>query len=266
MAVLGDEGLEPGAAKWLERGVACRIPVARWRAEVEGALRAALPGVDPVALPEPPRAIRLLVADMDSTMITVECIDELADYAGLKPEVAAITERAMRGELPFADALRARVALLAGLTLGQLDECRRARVRPSPGARELVAGLRARGAERLLVSGGFTAFAEPVGAELGFTRMVANVLGVEDGILTGRVLDPIVDGDRKRAELIAARERLALDSGEVLAIGDGANDAAMVREAGLGVAYRAKPVLAGAADVRLEHAPLDALLHVIGAA
>ena len=257
-------GVEPGPPAWLEADAACDLPFAGDLIPAKAALAGLIVGCDIVVQLAPKVPVRLFVADMDSTMITVECIDELADYVGLKPRVAAITERAMRGELPFADALRARVGLLAGLTLDQLDACSRERVRPSPGARTLVATLRAHGVECLLVSGGFTAFAEPVAAELGFHRVVANVLEADGGRLTGRVLGPIVDGEAKRAELIAARERLGLAHDEVVAVGDGANDLPMVREAGLGVAYRAKAVLAEAADMRLERTGLDALLHVIG--
>jgi len=216
--------------------------------------------------PEAARAKRLLVADMDSTMITVECIDELADYAGVRPQVADVTEGAMRGEIDFAGALRARVALLAGLDVGVIARCYAERVRMMPGAATLVATMRARGAATLLVSGGFTVFAERVGAELGFDMVVANALMAERGRLTGEVAPPIVDGARKAAELVAARERLGLTAAEVLAVGDGANDLAMVDAAGLGVAFRAKPLLARAADACVVHNDLTALLYAQGIA
>lgn len=252
------------AAHWLEEGRACDLAFTGTLEAARAALAGLIPGCDVVVQPRAERAKRVFVADMDSTMIAVECIDELADFAGLKPEVAAITERAMRGELPFAEALVARVALLEGLTLTQLDACRAERVRANPGARRLVRTLGAHGVQCVLVTGGFTAFAEPVAAELGFHDVVANLLEVEDGRLTGRVLGPIVDGERKRETLIAVRERAGAERGEALAIGDGANDLPMIREAGLGVAYHAKPVLAEAADARLDHADLDALLHAVG--
>jgi phosphoserine phosphatase len=211
-----------------------------------------------------PREKRLLVADMDSTMIGQECIDELADYAGVKPQVAAITERAMQGELGFAAALRERVALLAGLDEHVIAQCLAERVRPNPGAATLIATMRARGAMTLLVSGGFTAFADPVAALLGFERVAANVLEIVAGRLTGNVVGRIVDGDYKARALIAARGALCLAADDTLAIGDGANDRAMVEAAGLGIAYRAKPALAAVADARLDHHPLDALLWALG--
>ncbi|MEO6359322.1 MAG: phosphoserine phosphatase SerB, partial [Sphingomicrobium sp.] len=205
-----------------------------------------------------------LVADMDSTIIGQECIDELADFAGLKSRVAEITERAMQGELDFPSALRERVALLRDLDEGAIATCLAERVTPNPGAATLVRTMRAHGASCLLISGGFTAFAEPVAEMVGFDRVQANRLGAERGKLTGLVGDPIVDAVAKRAGLIALREELGLDPAEVLAIGDGANDRMMIEEAGLGVAYRAKPVLAKAADARLDHNGLDALLWAQG--
>jgi phosphoserine phosphatase len=201
---------------------------------------------------------------MDSTMIGQECIDELADYAGIKPQIAAITERAMQGELDFAAALRARVALLAGLDEGAIALCLAERVRPNPGAATLVRTMRARGSTTLLVSGGFTAFARPVAEMLGFERVEANVLAVEDGHLSGRVEGRIVDGAYKAAALIEARDALGLSPGDTLAVGDGANDVAMIEAAGLGIAYRAKPALAAVADARLDHHGLDALLWAQG--
>jgi phosphoserine phosphatase len=197
-------------------------------------------------------------------MIGQECIDELADYAGLKPQVAAITERAMRGELDFANALRERVTLLAGLQQSAIGQCLAERVRPSPGAATLVRTMRARGAMTLLVSGGFTAFAEPVGQMLGFDRVEANVLDAEDGLLTGTVSGRIVDSSFKAQALVEARASLGISPEAVLAVGDGANDGPMIEAAGLGVAYRAKPALAAIADARLDHHGLDALLWAQG--
>jgi phosphoserine phosphatase len=220
--------------------------------------------VDLIVQPPGPRLKRLLVADMDSTIIGQECVDELADYAGIKPEVAAITERAMRGELDFAQALTERVALLEGLEETVIQRCLDERIRPNPGAATLVRSMRSLGAETILVSGGFTAFVEPVAEAVGFDRFKANVLSTRSGRLTGSTERRIVDSRVKRDTLVEARQRLGLAPGETMAIGDGANDIAMVEEAGLGVAFRAKPALAAVADARLDHHGLDALLWAQG--
>ena len=206
----------------------------------------------------------ILVADMDSTMITVECIDELADYAGIKPQIAAITERAMAGEMDFAEALRARVALLAGMPEAILAQCYAERVRITPGAKALVQTMVAHGATALLVSGGFTYFAARVAAEIGFTRAIANNLEIVDGRLTGALLGPIVDAKAKADALIAAADSAGLALADTLAIGDGANDRMMIRAAGLGVAYHAKPALEAVADAAIRHGDLHALLHAQG--
>ncbi len=240
-------------------------PTCRWRGwrrqRRARLLEAALPHVDVVVQPAgAPRRKALLIADMDSTLIQCECIDELADYAGLKPQVAAITEAAMRGELDFTAALDARVALLAGMDVGVLDRCRDERVRLMPGARELVATMTAAGARTILVSGGFTAFARPVGAALGFDRVVANTLLSEGGRLTGTVARPVVDGGTKLAELRAAG--VALD--RCLAVGDGANDVPMLAAAGLGIAFHGKPATAAAADANVRHGDLTVLLWAQG--
>jgi phosphoserine phosphatase len=210
------------------------------------------------------REKRLLVADMDSTMITVECIDELADYAGLKAEVAAVTERAMRGELDFEAALDARVALLAGMDEAVIDRCREERVRLMPGARTLVRTMRARGATCLLVSGGFTRFAEPVARDIGFDRVLANELLIENGRLTGQVRRPIVGAAAKREALLAAAAELGITAAEALAVGDGANDIPMIEAAGLGIAYHAKPAARAAADAAIDRNDLTALLYAQG--
>ena len=254
-----------GDPTWIDAGDAADLYVhgldlATLRALAEHRLR----GVDVVVQPIEGREKRLLVADMDSTMITVECIDELADYAGIKDKVAAITERAMRGELDFAAALDARVALLAGLDAGAIDRCRAERVRLMPGAATLVRTMRARGATAVLVSGGFTAFADPVGAEIGFDRVIANRLLVTDDTLTGQVARPIVDSATKEATLLAARAELGLSADATLAVGDGANDLAMIAAAGLGVAYRAKPVVAESAAARIDWSDLTGLLWAQG--
>jgi phosphoserine phosphatase len=243
---------------WIDKGDAADLSVAD-----AAAARGALEGwesVDVVVQPMRHRRKRLLVADMDSTIIGQECIDELADYAGIKPEVAAITERAMRGELDFAAALRERVALLSGLDAAAIPRCIAERIRPNPGAATLVRTLRLHGGEAILVSGGFTAFVAPIAESVGFSGFAANALEVRDGRLTGAVTGRIVDSAVKRETLLAARDRLGLEPETTIAIGDGANDIAMVEEAGLGVAYRAKPALVAVADARLDHHGLDALL------
>jgi phosphoserine phosphatase len=220
--------------------------------------------IDIIIQPEAHREKKLLVADMDSTMITVECIDELADYAGIKARIAEVTERAMRGELDFAEALDARVALLERLEESAIDRCLAERVRLMPGAEALVKTMRARGALTVLVSGGFTRFAEPVGAQIGFERVIANRLVIANGALTGKVEKPIVDSATKEATLLSATAELGLSPEQTLAVGDGANDLAMIRRAGLGVAYHAQPIVAAAAGARIDHGDLTALLYAQG--
>jgi phosphoserine phosphatase len=257
--------LDPSAAflDWIDEGDAADLrfagdgEAARWALDgVEGA--------DLIVQPDEPRWKRLLVADMDSTIIGQECIDELADYAGLKEKVARITERAMRGELDFPAALRERVRLLAGLDEQELKRCLDDRVHLTAGAETLVQTMRAGGASCLLVSGGFLSFAEPVARTVGFDRVRANRLVFAGGKLSGEVGDPIVDAIAKRDALIEVREQLGLRREDVLAIGDGANDKMMIEEAGLGIAFRAKPALVEVADAELRHHGLDALLWVQG--
>jgi len=226
----------------------------------------AIEGVDANLVPAEGRRKRLLIADMDSTIIGVECIDELADYAGVKPQVAAITERAMRGELDFEAALVARAALLRGLPETVLARCYDERVRLNPGARTLVATMRTLGAETALVSGGFTYFSNRVAEAAGFAINQANRLEVRDGALTGEVARPILGRAAKLAALCAIATDLGIAPSEALAVGDGANDAAMVEAAGLGVAYRAKPALAAVADAVLTCSDLTALLALQGIA
>jgi phosphoserine phosphatase len=250
-------------AGWVEPGSAVDLDCALSAVQARDAF-AAWEAVDAVVHTGGPREKALLVADMDSTMIGQECIDELAAFAGVKSQVAAITERAMQGELDFAAALGERVALLAGLDRKVIAQCLAERVRPNPGAATLVATMRARGAMTLLVSGGFTAFADPVAALLGFERVEANVLEIVAGRLSGSVAGRIVDGDHKARALVAARDALGLAATDTLAVGDGANDIAMIEAAGLGVAYRAKPALVAVADARLDHHGLDALLWAQG--
>ena len=231
------------------------------RGELEG-----WQGCDVVVQPAAEREKTLLAADMDSTIIGQECIDELADYAGIKPSIAAITERAMNGELDFAHALAERVALLEGLDTAIIARCLDERIRPSPGAATLVRTMRARGAGTLLVSGGFLDFVEPVAAAVGFEHHAANRLGKNGSELNGLLEGAIVDAEAKKAAmLIECRDR-GIEPAAVLAIGDGANDIPMIAAAGLGVAYRGKPALVAVADARLDHHGLDALLWAQGIA
>ena len=247
---------------WIDEGDAADLSVKDGlaaRKAIEG-----WEGVDIIVQPLRHRQKRLLVADMDSTIIGQECIDELADYAGIKPQIATITERAMRGELDFEAALKERVSLLAGLDTGVIQTCLAERIRPNPGAGTLVRTMRRQGAETILVSGGFTAFVEPVAKTVGFERFEANELGARDGKLTGKVEGRIVDSSFKRDVLVDARDKAGLQSEMTMGAGDGANDIAMIEAAGLGVAYRAKPALAAVADARLDHHGLDALLWAQG--
>ncbi|MCG2839399.1 phosphoserine phosphatase SerB [Sandaracinobacter sp. RS1-74] len=247
----------PHATDLIVRGAAA--------AEARGVLEAMLPDVDVVVQPGTgPRRKRLLLADMDSTMIRQECIDELADFAGLKAEIAAITERAMQGELDFAQALEARVAALAGLDADAIRLCLEERIELMPGARTLIATMKALGARTVLVSGGFTAFTGPIAGWIGFDRNEANLLHVEAGRLSGTVGKPIVDSAVKRATLLAERDTLGLSATETLAVGDGANDIPMLEAAGLGIAYHAKPKAAAAADAAVRVGDLTTLLWAQG--
>ncbi|ATW04827.1 phosphoserine phosphatase SerB [Sphingorhabdus sp. YGSMI21] len=222
--------------------------------------------IDVAVQPEANRLKKLLISDMDSTMITVECIDELADYAGIKSEIAAITERAMQGELDFEEALRGRVALLKGLETAAIQLCLDERVRIMPGAETLVRTMARVGATTILVSGGFTKFAKPVAQVIGFESFHANVLGESSGLLTGGLDGPIVDSARKDQLLQSAAQDGGLSLQSCLAVGDGANDIPMLQRAGLGVAYHAKPKAAQAADVAIRYNDLTALLYIQGIA
>lgn len=257
--------LDPGAAflHWIDEGDAADLSFSGRSTDAAWALQA-LEGLDIVVQGEEQRWKRLLVADMDSTIIGQECIDELADYVGLKDKVALITERAMQGEIDFPGALRERVRLLAGLDERALRLCLDERVEITAGAETLVQTMRAGGSSCLLVSGGFLSFAEPIASAVGFDRVKANRLVFTGGKLSGEVGDPIIDAMAKFDALVEARSELGLKREDVLAVGDGANDRLMIEEAGLGIAFRAKPALAEAADAELKHHGLDALLWVQG--
>lgn len=267
---LRDAGLEPAAAQWLEQGKVADILFYGDVSTARNALADLTAQLDIAVQSSEERKKMLLVSDMDSTMITVECIDELADYAGIKPEIAAITERAMAGELDFAEALSARVALLAGLDESVIAECLRERVCPMPGAIELVRTMANWGAHTMLVSGGFTSFTDPVAAHIGLIEVHANVLEIVDGKLSGRLSGAIVDAAAKRAFLEAAVASQGLTAQQALAVGDGANDILMIAAAvmgqGLGVGYHPRPALAQAANFSVRHSDLTALLFAQGVA
>ena len=254
-----------GEAVWLDPGIAAEFPLAvrpanQW--QVWDGLQGL--GVDMAVQPALGRRKRLLLADMDSTMIEQECIDELADMAGVGPRVAAITARAMNGELDFEAALRERVLLLKGLPTGVIDEVLRDRITLMPGGRTLVATMKANGAQAALVSGGFTAFAGRIAEVLGFDEHRANTLLVEDGLLTGKVGDPVLGRAAKVQALQDITARLGIPVEAALAVGDGANDLGMLGLAGMGVALHAKPSVAAQCSVRVNHGDLTALLYLQG--
>ena len=258
----------PGEAKWLFNEVAVDIPFTGSEdvKAVEGRLRAArrdLP-IDIVVQPAGFRRKKLFLADMDSTMIGQECIDELADFAGLKAHVAGITERAMRGEIEFEPALRERVALLKDMPVSVVDEVLKTRIKPTPGGRELVMTMRAHGAYTCLISGGFTPFTNAIAALIGFQENRANELIVGDGKFSGEVKEPILGRAAKLQTLIDLTESFDLDEIDTLVVGDGANDLGMIQRAGLGVAYHAKPAVAAAAAARIDYGDLTALLYAQG--
>ena len=238
------------------------------RSEAEQALGDVLAGapIDIVVQPAAHRRKRLLIADMDSTIIGQECIDELADFAGLRAEISAITERAMRGELDFEAALRERVGMLKGLPERKLEECFRARISLNEGAATLIATMNAMGTMTVLVSGGFTYFVERVARLAGFRHFQANELLIENGVLTGKVRTPILGRAAKEAALRQFAKQSETPLEETLAVGDGANDLDMIAAAGLGVAYHAKPKVAAAAGASIRHGDLTALLYAQGIA
>ena len=257
-----------GEIRWLKGGEAAEFDLPRptdVAGDVAGA-RAGLDalGVDVNVLPAEGRRKRLLLADMDSTMIRQECIDELAAEAGVGDRVAAITARAMNGEIGFEGALRERVGLLAGLDMGVIDRVLATRIEPMPGGATLIATMKAHGARAELVSGGFTAFTAAVAGWLGFDGHRANVLRVADGRLTGEVEDPILGREAKVARLDALLAEMGAEPVDVLAVGDGANDLGMLGRAGLGVALHAKPAVQAEAEVVVNHGDLTALLWLQG--
>jgi phosphoserine phosphatase len=252
--------------RWLDAGVAADLILTGELSEARAALEAALAGepVDAIVQPAEGRQKRLLVADMDSTLIGQECVDELANFAGVGARVAAITERAMLGEIAFAPALRERVALLAGLLESVIADVLRDRITLNPGARTLARTMRARGARVVIVSGGFRQFTSAVAALIGADDDRANQLAIADGKLTGKVIGPVLGQDAKLAALKEIAAAAGLPLAATLAVGDGANDLAMLEAAGLGVAYRAKPKVAAAAHARIDHSDLTALLYAQG--
>jgi phosphoserine phosphatase len=252
--LFGDPSDRPGATAGLLK---------KLTHELRGVIGAA--PADVVLQPLDGRRKKLLVADMDSTMIGQECIDELADYAGLKDRVAAITARAMRGEIAFAPALRERVALLRGLPAATIDRVIAERIRPNPGAAVLVQTMRAHGAYTCVVTGGFTAFMAPLAKAIGFDEYHANTLLTDAaGRLTGEVAEPVLGREAKRDTLLTLRERLRLRREDSLAVGDGANDIPMIEAAGLGIAFHGKPALREKAGASIDHGDLTALLYAQG--
>lgn len=257
-------GLDNGPAKILSPDFAFDLPVAECEALVDAKSRAEGLALDINLVHASKRRKKLLVADMDSTIINVECLDELADMAGLKPQIAAITERAMRGELEFEAALRERVGMLKGLKLDALERTYVERVRLNPGAKSLIATMRAHGAHTMLISGGFGYFTRRVAEAAGFHVERGNTLLDDGEKLTGEVGTPILGRAAKLQALEEAVAQLGIDFAESLAVGDGANDLAMLRKAGLGVAYHAKPVVTAAAGASIEYNDLAALLYLQG--
>ena len=266
LAALELSGARAGTPIWLSPNQVCDIPFLEAAEPVLVAARGLFEGraVDVNVVHSAFRRKKLLLADMDSTLIEQECIDELAAEAGWGPEVAAITERAMRGEIGFEPALRARVALLRGLRVAAVEQALKTRISFTPGAATLVATMRAAGAYAALVSGGFSSFTGPIAERLGFDEERSNHLIEADGVLTGEVAEPIFGRAGKEEALLGLTEKLALAPAETLAIGDGANDLGIIRLAGLGAAFHAKPALRAAADAVIDPGDLTAILFLQG--
>lgn len=269
LAALASQAVAAAAADWLADDVACdlALPAGLDATEALATLREAVASepVDVVVQQREGRAKKILIADMDSTMIDQECIDELADEIGVKEHVAAITARSMNGEIAFEPALRERVALLKGLDAEVIDRIISGRLTLASGGRELVATMRKHGAWTALVSGGFDVFTSRIGDMLGFHENRANHLIVEDGgLLAGTVAEPILGRAAKAQALLEISARLGLTPADAIAVGDGANDLDMIRLAGTGVALHAKPAVAAEAGFRIDHGDLTALLYIQG--
>jgi phosphoserine phosphatase len=250
-------GATVGAPDWLDPGIACDLPFDGTAAPVS------LPGVDAIVLPAEGRRKKLLVADMESTMIHNEMLDELADFLGLREKIAGITARAMNGEIDFAGALEERVGLLKGLPVGRLDEAA-TRIRYMPGGATLVATMRKHGAYCALVSGGFTYFTAMVRKALGFDLDAANVLEHDGAALAGTVAHPILGKEAKLVTLQRLARERGIGTADAVSVGDGANDLPMLKDAGLGVAFHAKPAVAAQVPARIDHGDLSALLYLQG--
>ncbi|CUW44861.1 phosphoserine phosphatase [Brucella vulpis] len=253
---------------WLADDIACDIPLplGMEAGEADASLRATLDGapIDVVVQEQERRRKKILIADMDSTMIGQECIDELAEEAGLRDHVAAITARAMNGEIAFEPALRERVALLKGLPLSVIDKVISTRITLTPGGPQLVRTMRKHGAYTALVSGGFTSFTRRIAEMIGFNEERANRLIYDGTHLTGTVAEPILGRESKVEKLVEIAERLGLTPEDAIAVGDGANDLGMIQLAGTGVALHAKPAVAAQAKMRIDHGDLTALLYIQG--
>lgn len=265
-ALAAEHGAAAGEIAWLAAERAFDVPLLDHPESVLAAARTLSQGVaaDVNVLSAANRRKKLLIADMDSTIINCEVLDELADVAGLKGKVAPLTEAAMRGEIAFEPALRQRVSFLAGSPVSLLERVYRERVRLNPGARELIATMRKHGARSMLVSSGFRYFTERVAGACGFDSEQANELRLGDGAFTGKVVEPVLGRDAKLRALQQAVARTNISLADALAVGDGANDVAMIEAAGLGVGYRPKPVLAKTADAVIMHNDLTALLYLQG--
>nr|WP_314258775.1 phosphoserine phosphatase SerB [uncultured Devosia sp.] len=254
-----------GELNWLNHAIACEI-IEPKSTDTLGLARQVIGNrkVDAAVVPQENRRKQILIADMDSTMINEECIDELAAALGIKDQVADITDRAMRGELDFEEALDTRVALLKGLKRKVIEEIRRENITLASGGRALVQTMKEYGAYTSLVSGGFTFFADHFGKRIGFHEAIANVLEFDGDALTGTVTKPIVDKNTKRERLIALAAERNVPLSQTIAVGDGANDLDMIRIAGFGVALHAKPAVAAEAGIRIDHGDLTALLYLQG--